>query len=121
MEYYASFKGEFGRVQVEVLSYLYDNQSTHVQQFADMLTIPKQHASKILARLQEQGLVTRQSDPADGRSVLFSLSSEGLQLMEDHLAVSHARFTERFCRLSEEKQAELVRAMEMTTQYLKEL
>jgi len=120
-EYYASFKGQFGRVQVEVLSFLYDNETVRVQNLADALDIPKQHASKILARLQEQGLVARNDDPDDKRSVLFSLSEEGRALMQKHLDFSNASFEERFSKLSQQEQEALLSAMEITTACLKEL
>ena len=119
--YYALFKGSFGRVQADVLSCLYDQKSTNVQQVASFLDIPKQHASKILARLQEQQLVEKCADPKDKRAALFSLSDKGHAFMQEQLETSNARFESRFAALSKEEQAEFLRAMEQVTHYLEKL
>src|SRR5437867_2073655 len=39
-------------------------------------------ATRVLARLEEAGLVTRAADPADGRSSLVSVTVEGRALLE---------------------------------------
>jgi len=111
-EYFNSFKGQFGRVQVEVLSYLYDHKQARIHELADTLNVPKQHASKIITRLIEQNLVTKTSDSEDRRSFLFALSNEGLRLMEEHLAISNACFDKRFSKLTKEEQDAMASAME---------
>jgi len=117
-EYFNSFKGHFGRVQVEVLSYLYEREHARVQELANALNIPKQHASKIMIRLEEQNLVCKQSDPNDKRSTLFFLSDDGIQLMEKHLAVSNDAFGERMEKLSADEQQKLISSMELLTSML---
>ena len=44
--------------------------------------IQRPTATRVLARLEEAGLVTRAADPADGRSSLVSLSADGRALLE---------------------------------------
>ena len=120
-EYYDSFKGRFGRVQVEVLSYLYDHHNVRIQELADTLNISKQHASKIIARLEDQELVTKNADPQDGRSSLFCLSDSGMQLMEEHLALSNQLFEQRLRKLPHQDQQAMLSAMEFTASILERL
>ncbi|MBQ3076286.1 MAG: winged helix DNA-binding protein [Clostridia bacterium] len=119
--YFDSFKGTFGRVQVEVLSLLYDRRTVRAGELVELLNISKQHASKILLRLEEQGLVTWQEDPADRRRTLFQLSPQGQQLMSDHLAHSNRIFDEGLLRLSESERRTLHEAMLTMTELLERL
>ena len=120
-EYYDSFKGRFGRVQVEVLSHLYEHRWARVQELADILNIPKQHASKIISRLEEQGLIAGTSDPRDRRSILYSLSDGGLSMMEEHLEISNRCFAQRLEKLTPEEQNALLQAMETVAEMLEKL
>ena len=120
-EYYNSFKGRFGRVQVEVLSYLYEHKHARVQELAEVLNIPKQHASKILSRLEEQGYVSGKPDPDDGRSNLYGLNEEGLSMMEQHLAVSNHCFAQRLEKLSPEERETMHSAMQTVAALLEKL
>lgn len=117
-EYYNSFKGHFGRVQVEVLSCLYANGQVRVQELADMLNIPKQHASKILTRLEEQGYLSGNSDPQDGRSWLYGLNDQGLSMMEEHLGASNRCFAQRLAKLTPEEQETMLTAMQTAADLL---
>lgn len=120
-EYYNSFKGSFGRVQVEVLSCLYARERIRVQELADALNVPKQHASKILSRLEAQALVTKVSDPQDGRSMIYSLRQEGRVLMEEHLAVSDRCFSRRMARLNPDEQKKMLQAMQTVAELLEKM
>jgi DNA-binding MarR family transcriptional regulator len=42
--------------------------------------------TKLLERLQERGLVTREPDPSDGRGVLVGLTAAGKLLQEEAMA-----------------------------------
>ena len=110
--YRATFKGNLGAVQVQALSDLYILGSARMQEMADRLDVPKQHASKILARLGETGLVESRPDPDDGRARIFSLTPEGKALVEEHIEKSNSRFREMLATLSEEDRRELGGSME---------
>lgn len=119
--YFDSFKGQFGRVQVEVLSYLYDKPPVPLGVLAEALNIPKQHGSKIVARLQEQGLVTQQPDPADGRRSLCTLSAAGRALTEQHLGHSNRIFEEGLDKLTQSEQQQFLEAMITLNRLLKKM
>lgn len=120
-EYYDSFKGRFGRVQVEVLSHLYEHKQARVQELADILNIPKQHASKIISRLEEQGLIASSSDPSDGRSTLYSLSEEGNGMMQEHLLISNRSFGRRLENLTPQERQTMLQAMQTVAEMLEKL
>jgi len=116
--YYDSFKGKYGRTQVEVLNYLYDNDAAGVQKLAQTLNIPKQHASKIVGRLKEEGLLLCREDPKDRRALRFSLSPEGKHLMELHIADSNHRFKQCLEALEERERRRFRQAMEAMVEIL---
>lgn len=120
-EYYDSFKGRFGRVQVEVLSDLYENKTVRIQELAGRLNIPKQHASKIISRLEEQELILSSPDPGDGRSVLYALNETGRALVEQHLLLSNRRFLERLNKLSPSERQVMMEAMGTVARLLEKM
>lgn len=58
-------------------------------------------------RLEKRGLVRRESDPADRRSVRVQLTEDGFQLAEDMLPAHTARQQEMLRDLSEKERAQL--------------
>ena len=119
--YRNSYKGIFGKVQVEVLDYLYEYPNTRTQDVADALIIPKQHASKILLRLIELGLVEKKEDSNDKRAHLFCLSETGKKLVEEHIALSDANFDKLVQKLSKEEEKEFVESMKSIVSILEKL
>ena len=119
--YRNSYKGEFGKVQVEVLDYLYEYKEGRVQSIADALFIPKQHASKIILRLVELGLVESKEDPKDKRATLFFLSEKGNELVEKHIQKSNEHFYALLSNLKEEQEEEFVQSMKNLIELLEEM
>src|SRR3954447_118223 len=79
-------------------------------EFADRERIKRPTATRLLANLEAEGLVTRTPDPADGRSSLIALSAEGAALLEEVRTRKDAFLSERLRRLSPEDRATLDRA-----------
>ena len=119
--YRNSYKGEFGKVQVEVLDFLYEQKEGRVQTIADTLLIPKQHASKIILRLVELNLVESKTDTADKRSTLFYLSEKGTKLVEEHIKASNEHFYSLLNHLSKAQEEQFVQSMETLTQLLEKM
>ncbi len=108
--YFSSFKGEFGKVQIDVLSDLYEGSATTAAQLTDRLNVPKQHISKILKRLETDGLL--ESAPApDRRCRTLRLSEKGRALVEEHIQKSNEHFARVTAGLSPEEKEELRRSM----------
>ncbi len=120
-EYYASFKGKYGRVQVEALNYLYANHEVRVCDLGEILDISKQHASKMIQKFEDDGLVLKKADPADGRSVVCLLSDKGRAYIEEYLANSDKRFIAKLESLSENDRIKLIESMETISELLEKL
>jgi DNA-binding MarR family transcriptional regulator len=66
--------------------------------------------ARLLARLEEDGLVTRAPDPSDGRSSLISLSDDGRVLLQSVRSRKDAFLAQRMRGLDAEERATLERA-----------
>lgn len=119
--YRRSYKGEFGKVQVEVLDYLYEHKEGRVQHIAETLLIPKQHASKIILRLNELKLVESKADPLDKRATLFSLSESGKVLVETHIKESNDHFYSLLHSLNKEEEEIFIKSMENIVSLLEKM
>ena len=111
--YMDSFKGMFGKVQVEVLDYLYENREARTKELAERLNVPKQHVSKIISRLEELELVANKPDISDGRASLYFLTDKGMDLMNSHIEQSNRNFEALLQNLCEEERKQLLGAMEL--------
>jgi DNA-binding MarR family transcriptional regulator len=67
--------------------------------------------SRVLAALDEQGLVVRTPDPQDARGVLVRLSPEGARRLAEVRSHRTALVARRLARLSPEQRAALVAAL----------
>jgi DNA-binding MarR family transcriptional regulator len=69
--------------------------------------------TRMLARLEEDGIVQRAADPADGRSFLVSLTPDGRELLAEVRTRKDAYLAQRLEALSEEERAALDRAADV--------
>lgn len=119
--YRQTFKGIVGQSQLEVLNYLHLNTTATAKQIALDLNIPKQHASKILIKFEEDNLIQSKLDELDKRSKIYSLTDDGLKLMQLHIDKSNNYFIDLINNLSIEEQEEFTTAMEVLLNLLKKL
>ena len=119
--YRNSYKGFFGKVQVEVLDYLYEYKEGRTQDVADALRIPKQHASKIILRLMELELVESKIDVKDKRACLYYLSEKGIALVDLHIADSDQNFYNKLNKLSEEDKKKFIDSMHTMVNILEKM
>ncbi len=82
--------------------------------------IQRPTATRVLALLEERGLVQRTADPADRRSSLLSSSAAGEALLADVRERKDAFLAERLDRLSDDELAALERAAEILERVLAE-
>jgi DNA-binding MarR family transcriptional regulator len=75
--------------------------------------IQRPTATRVLARLEETGLIVRAADPADGRSALVSLSPAGAALLAELRTRKDAFLSERLEALGPRDRATLERAAEL--------
>jgi DNA-binding MarR family transcriptional regulator len=80
--------------------------------------IQRPTATRVLARLEEAGLIVRTADPADGRSSLVSLSPAGAALLAELRTRKDAFLSERLEALGPRDRATLERAAELLEELL---
>jgi DNA-binding MarR family transcriptional regulator len=74
--------------------------------------------TRMLARLEEDGIVQRAADPADGRSFLVSLTPHGLELLHEVRSRKDAYLAQRLRELDDEDRAALDRAADVLERLL---
>jgi DNA-binding MarR family transcriptional regulator len=79
-------------------------------EFAALERIKRPTATRILARLEEAGLLARAADPTDRRSSLITATPEGRALLRRQRTRKNVYLAERLEGLSEEDLATLERA-----------
>src|SRR3954463_13873778 len=80
--------------------------------------IQRPTATRVIARLEEGGLIARAADPADGRSSLVSITAEGRALLEQGRANKDAFLARRLDGLDAGELATLERAAEILERVL---
>jgi DNA-binding MarR family transcriptional regulator len=82
--------------------------------------IQRPTATRVLARLEESGLIERHADPTDRRSSLVSISSDGDALLEDLRTRKDAFLARRLDALEPDELAVLERAADILERVLAE-
>jgi DNA-binding MarR family transcriptional regulator len=82
--------------------------------------IQRPTATRVLARLEEQGLIERMADPRDGRSSLLTASKAGRELLAELRTRKTAFLASRIDRLPPEDRATLERAADILERMLAE-
>jgi DNA-binding MarR family transcriptional regulator len=82
--------------------------------------IQRPTATRVLARLEELGLIVRTPDPQDRRSSLVSVTAEASELLEEQRTRKTAFLAERIDRLGSEDRAALERAADVLERMLAE-
>ena len=69
--------------------------------------------TRVVVRLEEQGLVSREPDPADGRAAFAALTQSGLEALRRAQVVHHATVRELYLgRLTQHELDRLARLLE---------
>ena len=89
-------------------------------ELADRERIKRPTATRLIANLEADGLITRTPDPADGRSSLISLTAEGTALLKEVRTRKDAFLAERLRKLSADDRATLDRAATLLEELLAE-
>jgi DNA-binding MarR family transcriptional regulator len=76
--------------------------------------------TRIIARLEERGLIQRTPHPTDGRQVILSPSPAGRQLLAEYQRVRDEWLAKRVSRLTAEERSTLHRAAEILTRIAKD-
>ena len=90
-----------------VLACLHDRDGAMITQLARIALVEQSRLTRIIAQMEDRGLLIRQSDPVDGRRVCVFLTDKGQELT--HQLVPKAQAHEQFLlnRLSKTSRANL--------------
>ena len=69
--------------------------------------------TRVITTLHDHGLVTRKTDPSDGRQVLVQLTDKGREILEDEARTREAWLADQIRELSDEEKQTLVKASEI--------
>src|SRR6266513_2051568 len=87
---------------------------------ADIERVRRPTATRMVARLEEEGLVLRTTDPGDGRVSLVSTSPAGRTLLKKVRGRKNAYLARRLRELSDDEAADLERAAAILERLLEE-
>ena len=82
--------------------------------------IQRPTATRVIARLEAMGLITRAADPQDRRSSLVAVTADATALLAEHRTRKTAFLAERLDRLGVEDRAALERAADILERMLAE-
>jgi DNA-binding MarR family transcriptional regulator len=69
--------------------------------------------TRVIAALEEEGLVSRRDHPTDGRQSIIEISPRGTQLLADEASAKERWLDKRLAELTEQERAILARASEI--------
>ena len=85
---------------------------------AEIERVQRPTATRLVASLEQQGLVAREPDPLDGRVSYVSLSPEGARFLKRLRSRKNAYLAKRLRRLDDEELATLERATQILERIL---
>jgi DNA-binding MarR family transcriptional regulator len=89
-------------------------------ELADRERVKRPTATRLLATLEEGGLIARTSDPSDRRSSLIAITPEGRELMRTLRTRKDAYLVRRLAKLTADERATLARAADLLERMLEE-
>jgi len=89
-------------------------------ELANRERVQRPTVTRVMARLEEAGLITRAADPTDRRSSLVSISPEGRALLAAARSRKDAYLSQRLDALDDDDRATLDRAAAILERMLKE-
>jgi len=107
--------GELTIAQVSALQTLDVAGAMTPRELADAERVQPPTITKIVARLEEKGLVQRTPHPTDGRQVILAPSPAGRELVRAYRRVGDEWLAQRLARLSADERETLVRAADILT------
>ena len=107
--------------QFAVLMVLRVEEPASPKVIGDSPHIAKQQMTSITEKLDQNGFITRATDPDDRRRLLISLTPAGMQVLENQNDFVRQRFLKSLKGLAEEEQAELARSIMTLSHYIEKM
>jgi DNA-binding MarR family transcriptional regulator len=107
------------RTNSRLLAYVEERGPISVSKIAGMLDVSQPTASRSLQQLEEEGLVTRTSDPADGRVVVYAVTAKGRRARQKLRQHMHDQLAVALTDLGEDRTTEIADALDELVQRLR--
>ena len=119
-----AFRGVIGNenslAALRALAVVEQYQPVRVGHFAQGYLSSQPAATKLLAKLEEAGLVVREPSPTDGRASQFSLTDAGRARLAENRAIMIEQMQPYFESLSVEERQSVDRALGLVSDFLKD-
>jgi DNA-binding MarR family transcriptional regulator len=112
--------GDLTVAQISALQSLDSAGALTPRELAEVERVQPPTMTKIVARLDERGLVSRTPHPTDGRQAILSPSVEGRRLMSEYRRMRDEWLAQRLAKLSPEERETVQRAAEILTRIAKD-
>jgi DNA-binding MarR family transcriptional regulator len=112
--------GDLTVAQISALQTLDAAGALTPRELAEVERVQPPTMTKIVARLDERGLVSRTPHPTDGRQAILSPSVEGRRLMSEYRRMRDEWLAQRLAKLSPEERETVQRAAEILTRIAKD-
>ncbi|MBO7682181.1 MAG: MarR family transcriptional regulator [Clostridia bacterium] len=104
--------------QEHLLHVLKRNPSINQKDLAEKFRVRPQTLGEMLAKMEENGLVVRTKDPADGRATLVDLTPAGEAAEQEHHEKILQDIKEKFAALTDDELKEYLRLMKKINESL---
>lgn len=95
--------------QEHLLHILKRNPSINQKDFAEKVHVRPQSLGEMLGKMEENGLIVRKKDPADGRAILVEMTPAGEALEQEHHEKVFQEIKARYSALTDDELAEYLR------------
>jgi DNA-binding MarR family transcriptional regulator len=100
------------RTNSRLLAYVEERGPMSVSKIAGMLDVSQPTASRSLQQLEEEGLVARESDPADGRVVVYAVTPKGRKTRQKLRQHMHDQLASALADLADDRTGEIADALD---------
>jgi DNA-binding MarR family transcriptional regulator len=112
--------GDLTVAQISALQSLDSAGALTPRELAEVERVQPPTMTKIVARLDERGLVARTPHPTDGRQAILSPSPQGRRLIAEYRRMRDEWLAQRLAKLSAEERETVQRAAEILTRIAKD-
>ena len=112
--------GDLTVAQISALQSLDSAGALTPRELAEAERVQPPTMTKIVARLDERGLVARTPHPTDGRQAILSPSPQGRRLIAEYRRMRDEWLAQRLAKLSAEERETVQRAAEILTRIAKD-
>lgn len=107
--------------QMVALRHIHYNQDCNISQISEELGVTTAASSQLLDRLVQQGLIARRENPNDRRHKQLVLTERGRQILTESTVARQQWLYQLVDRLSVEEMEQIIQALELITERMKEI